>query len=423
MSQSAVGIGRWQGAGLMATTLLGTGVFILPQMSIAIAGEGALWAWVILTFAIIPVALVFGLLAGRIPHAAGPAYYVERVFGKTLGRTIGLCFLLVIPIGAPAAILMTFQFMNAMLPMDGLAQLAVQLLIIVVLLLLNMRGIQVSAKLQFSLTLSIVTVVALLMGSSSTSLMSADAVTPFAHWQLEPVMLAIGIGFWSFLGIEAMTHLAGDFEKPQKDMLPAMLMGTVLVGVIYLLCTLLLLNTPDTTEGVAMIAAFNYWLADTPLAGFGVQIIGILGVASGLATVNVYAASAARLMWSFAEQGVLPKRFAKRNEHGVPLNALLAILSIMAVVMVLTFISGQDLESLIAWSNGVFVVIYLLAMLSAFKLLGAKYRLLIAASCVFCIALGIALGFSMIYVAIMMAIVAPLIWLQKSHHQKRAVKV
>lgn len=68
-------IGRWQGAGLMATTLLGTGVFILPQMTLAKAGTSALWAWALLTLAIIPVTLVFGRLASRFPHAAGPAFF------------------------------------------------------------------------------------------------------------------------------------------------------------------------------------------------------------------------------------------------------------------------------------------------------------------------------------------------------------
>ncbi|MGL4894892.1 MAG: L-methionine/branched-chain amino acid transporter, partial [Shewanella sp.] len=122
-------IGRWQGAGLMATTLLGTGVFILPQMTIDKANSGALVAWLLLTFAIIPVALVFGRLASVFPHAAGPAYFVEQAFGRTAGRTIGLIFLLVVPMGAPAAILMTFQFVNALVPLGGWAMVACEVLV------------------------------------------------------------------------------------------------------------------------------------------------------------------------------------------------------------------------------------------------------------------------------------------------------
>ncbi|MBB1360880.1 MULTISPECIES: L-methionine/branched-chain amino acid transporter [unclassified Shewanella] len=415
MNQMTATIGRWQGAGLMATTLLGTGVFILPQMTIEVAGSGSLLAWLLLTVAIIPVALVFGLLASRFPHAAGPAYFIEKAFGATAGRTIGLIFLLVIPIGAPAAILMTFQFLEALISISGLGQLVAELLIVAVLLLLNIKGIQVSAKLQFALTLLIVSVVAILFGASG---LNVDQLQTFAHGshpQFSGVMLAMGIGFWSFLGIEAMTHLASDFRQPEKDLLPAMMMGTVLVGVIYLACTFLLLMVPTEGDGLAMISAFDYLLSNTFLGGYGAYIIGVLGIASGLATVNVYAASAARLLWSFSKEGILPRYFDKLNPHGVPFRALFAILGAMAVVIIVTFYSTQELEDLIAWSNGVFVIIYLLAMLSAAKLLSKRYLPLVIAGCLFCVGLGIALGSNMIYAIVLVLVIAPFMWWQKAH--------
>jgi amino acid efflux transporter len=415
MNQMTATIGRWQGAGLMATTLLGTGVFILPQMTIEVAGSGSLLAWLLLTVAIIPVALVFGLLASRFPHAAGPAYFIEKAFGATAGRTIGLIFLLVIPIGAPAAILMTFQFLEALISISGLGQLVAELLIVAVLLLLNIKGIQVSAKLQFALTLLIVSVVAILFGASGLNVDQLETFAHSSHPQFSGVMLAMGIGFWSFLGIEAMTHLASDFRQPDKDLLPAMMMGTVLVGVIYLACTFLLLMVPTEGDGLAMISAFDYLLSNTFLGGYGAYIIGVLGIASGLATVNVYAASAARLLWSFSKEGILPRYFDKVNPHGVPFRALFAILGAMAVVIIVTFYSTQELEDLIAWSNGVFVIIYLLAMLSAAKLLSKRYLPLVIAGCLFCVGLGIALGSNMIYAIVLVLVVAPFMWWQKAH--------
>jgi amino acid efflux transporter len=418
MNQITATIGRWQGAGLMATTLLGTGVFILPQMTIAVANNGAILAWLILTLAIIPVALVFGLLASRFPHAAGPAYFIERAFGPTLGRTVGLIFLLVIPIGAPAAILMTFQFMNALVPMSGWSQVGAELCVVAVLFLLNIRGIQVSAKLQFALTLAIVAVVVLLFGASGADVKTLGNVTD-GDFEFSGVMLAMGIGFWSFLGVEAMTHLANDFRRPDKDLLPAMMIGTVLVGIIYLACTLLLLMLPAPVEGVAMIAAFDHLLG-----GNGAQVIGILGIASGIATVNVYCASGARLLWSFSRDGILPKYFDQLNTSGVPLRALIAILITMAVVIVLSFVSDQEFEHLIAWSNGIFVIIYLLAMLSAARLLSKRFLPLVVIGSLFCIGLGFALGAHMWYAILMVTLIAPFMWWQQGHlTRKQAVKV
>ena len=421
MNQITGTIGRWQGAGLMATTLLGTGVFILPQMTIEVANSGALLAWIILTVAILPVAVVFGLLASRFPHAAGPAYFIEKAFGKTAGRTIGLLFLLVIPIGAPAAILMTFQFMDALVSMTGWAQLAAEVSIVGLLLLLNYRGIQVSAKLQFALTIAIVAVVAVLFGSSGASTEQWDSITDFAKPEVSSVMLAMGIGFWSFLGIEAMTHLANDFRQPEKDMLPAMMIGTVLVGIIYLVCTLLLLMVPVEAEGLAMIHAFNNLLSGFGVPAIGAQVIGVLGIASGLATVNVYCASAARLLWSFSKEGVLPKYFEKLNPHGVPLRALVTILASMIVVIVLTFVTEQKLEDLIAWSNGVFVIIYLLTMLSAAKLLSKRYLPLVVGGSIFCIGVGYALEENMLYSFILLLTVAPFMYWQKKHLNRKAL--
>lgn len=398
----------------MATTLLGTGVFILPQMTLEKAGTSALWAWALLTLAIIPVTLVFGRLASRFPHAAGPAFFVEKAFGRTLGRSIGLIFLLVIPMGAPAAILMTFQFVTALLPLAGAELLVAQLLVIGLLWLANLKGLQVSAKAQFALTLGIVAVVLALFMALGVQHHAVELPDFESAWQTGPMMLAAGIAFWSFLGVEAMTHLAHDFREPEKDMIPAMMIGTVLVGLIYLGCTSLLWLVPSST-GVAMMGVF-----DALLGGAGAQVIGVLGIAAGLATVNVYAGSAARLLWSFSREGIMPRYFQRLNDHGVPVRAQTAILGTMALVLTLVFVFKQDLEQLIAWSNGVFVIIYAMSMLAAWRLLGTSSRPWILLGLGFCIALGISLGERMAYAVLLLMLVLPLLWWQKGHLQRKA---
>ena len=153
----------WQGAALLATTLLGTGVFILPQLTIAQAGPFASWAWLLLTVLTIPVTFVFAALARVLPHAAGPAHFVGEAFGTIAGRVTGLMFVLVVPLGASAAMMMTYSFVAPLLsPWLGdlrYSQLPVELLFLLVLWLLNRRGVQLSAKLQLGLTLLIVAVV------------------------------------------------------------------------------------------------------------------------------------------------------------------------------------------------------------------------------------------------------------------------
>ncbi|MEH6533342.1 MAG: L-methionine/branched-chain amino acid transporter [Photobacterium frigidiphilum] len=436
MDDSSTKMGRWQGAGLMATTLLGTGVFILPQMTIDIAGYGAIYTWLLLTLAIIPVTVVFGALTAKFPHAAGPAYFVEQAFGQVAGRSIGLLFLFVVPIGAPAAILLTFHFVYALTPLSEQGLLAAELGSLLLLFALNYKGIQISAKLQFLLTLAIIIVVIALFSVIQFGLTTGEAASQtyssvLSQDKIQPnlIMTAAGLAFWSFLGVEAMSHLTNDFRNPQKDMLPAMMIGTVLVGGIYFLCTWVLLRMPMPTDVVAinlqngnlqssnlqssnlaMVNAFNYGFG-----GLGAQVIGILGIAGGLATVNVYTASLSRLAWSFSKDGVLPRYLSPLNQHNVPSRALAAILIVMGLVIVLAYVANRELEDLIAWVNGVFVVIYFASMMAAAKLLPKRYQSLIFLGCLFCALLAYGLGLKMVYALLLLCLTLPFLKWQQTH--------
>lgn len=396
-------IGRWQGAGLLATTLLGTGVFILPQMTIAIAQDNAIYTWILLTIAIIPVTLVFGKLAAKFPHAGGPAYFAEQAFGKTFGRSIGLIFLCIVPLGVPAAILMTLEFVHVLLPLHGWEILIAEALILALLFLLNHRGIQVSAKLQFALTLAVVALVFILLGIafgfSPTEITSKptqmNVATAFSL--SSPILVAAGIAFWSFLGVEAMTHLSAEFEDPQNDMIPAMMIGTVIVGIVYVACTVLLLQITNDSS-LQMVGAFNQLIGGE----IGAIVIGIIGIAGGLATTNVYTASTARLIQSFSEQAVLPSYFAKKNNYGVPERALKLVLVAMTITLTFSYFTGIDLEHLISWVNGVFVIIYFTTMIAALKLLNGANKLSILFGCVFCVLLASGLAEKMSYAVVLL---------------------
>ncbi len=401
----------------MATTLLGTGVFILPQMTVDVAGKGALWAWLALTITIIPVSLIFGKLASVHPHAAGPAYFTEKAFGRTLGHTVGLIFLFVVPVGSPAAILITFQFVDALFPVSGLRRLFSELVLISGLFIIGRQGLRVSAKVQFGLTLAVVTIVGILFGALTSNPDQFISLETHPAPEISLMLAAAGMAFWSFLGVEAMTHLADDFKRPEKDLLPAMMIGVVLVGLVYIACALLLLLV-STEENLAMAGVFNQLLG-----GHGQQIIGILGIASGLATVNVYCASAARLTRSFSQEGILPAWFEQVNQHKVPERALGVILLLTAAVLILTYVFEQDLERLISWSNGVFVIIYLMAMLSAVKLLSRKYLPWVIVGCGFCIATGFALGADMAYALLLTAAVMPFLWWQRHYLYRKATQI
>ena len=88
-------------------------------------------------------------------------------------------------------------------------------------------------------------------------------------------------------------------------------------------------------------------------------------------------------------------------------------------MIILTYATGQQLEDLIAWSNGVFVIIYLAAMFAAAKLLSKRYLPLILLSCILCTVIGFALAWNMAYAILLMLVLLPILWLQKGHLSRK----
>ncbi len=402
-------LGTWQGAGLLATTLLGTSVFILPQMTIDIAGQHAIWAWSLLTLSILPIALIFARLCAKYPHAGGPANFVELAFGKVKGQALGLSFLLVVPIGAPAALIMTYQFVDGLMMFNENIALLIQYGFIFSIYLLNIRGVSLAASIQLLLTLLIVIVVVALLlryfmsfdGASHQSILHIQS--HIEEKTVLSILPAAGLAFWSFLGIEAMAHLSTEFKNPKKNMTPAIIIATIVVGLIYVACTFLITHVP-TSSNLAIVEVFN-----TLMGSGGHLIIGILGIAGGLATVNVYTASCCKLMQSLSNQKLLPSAYSRQNSNGVANVALKHLTMIMLVVLTVSHIFSLDLEILVGLCNGVFVLIYAVSMISAIKLLPRKYLSLIVVGLAVCIVLAVSLAWKMIYALLLLMMLLPIV--------------
>ncbi|MBN1006098.1 L-methionine/branched-chain amino acid transporter [Amphritea pacifica] len=407
-------ITRWQGMGLIATTLLGTGVFILPQLTIVAAGNKAIWAWVILLLGILPLTWVFAQLGRRFTHAAGPAYFVERAFGPLASRVIGLLFLFSVPPGAAAALVMTFKFLEPIISLSAEQQLGGELLIFLLLFYINRRGLQLSGRIQMGLTLTILLVVALMLVTTLIQAPITD-VTPIMSQSVivgdySGLMQAIGLGIWSFLGIEAVTHLAGEFKDVQKDYIPATLTGVLLVGLIYIGCTWLSMWAPE--HPLAMVGLFELQFGNS-----GRWIIGGLGFISGIATINIYFASLSRLAWSFSHDGILPHQLRSLNQYRVPTTALITFILISALMLLLSYLARMNFTLMAHWVNGSFVVVYSASMLAAWKLLDKRCRPAIAISLIACGMFIYCLGSAMLY-ALLLGLLITMIMLGQQYWKR-----
>ena len=121
---------------------------------------------------------------------------------------------------------------------------------------MNIRGLQLSGKIQLVLTLLIATVVGVMLIAFVNS--DAPVADNIVKGSTSGVMVAISLAIWGFLGIEAVTHLSAEFKDVEKDFVPAVLLGTAVVGVIYMLCTYLSMLSPNTANTESKYCSYRY---------------------------------------------------------------------------------------------------------------------------------------------------------------------
>lgn len=396
MSRLNQELGLIQGIALLSTSLLGTGIFVVPALAATAAGPVSLWAWLILIALILPMAFTFAQLGRAYPHAGGAPHLIGKAFGARMERLSALLFLAVLPVGLPAALEIASGFAKAVWPLHSGGELLVQLATLAGLWLLGQRPARASGTLQALIALAIIASVALAWWLGDLPQAEQPLLPPLAgQWQLLPAALAVM--FWCFVGIEAFTHLGEEFRRPARDFPLALLGGVLLAGLVYWACSVAVLSF-HTYGDVHSDAGALPRLYQLLLGEQARWLVALVGYLACFASMNLYIQGFARLIWSLADEGKLPARLAARNRHGQPARALHLVILACAASAVVASLAGLGVDDLIRYANGNFVLIYLLSMAAGVCLLRGPWRLLAAVACLLCAAVLLMLGQDAAYV-------------------------
>ncbi len=390
MSRLNQELGLLQGIGLLSTSLLGTGIFVVPALAATTAGEASLWAWMLLIALVLPVAFTFAQLGRRFPHAGGAPHLIGRAFGARMERLSALLFLAVLPVGLPAALNIASGFWHALFDLSRAQDLAIQLGTLAAMLLLGQRPAKASSLIQGAIAVAIIGTIALIWWVGDLPTISQPLLPPISgSWHLLPA--ALGVMFWCFVGIEAFTHMGEEFKNPERDFPLALLFGVLLAGLVYWACSVAVLSFHAYGD-VQTDAASLPRLLDHLLGEKARWLAATVGYLACFASMNVYMQGFARLIWSLADEGKLPNSLAQRNAHGVPARALLLVLLSCAVCASLAVLLNLTVDDLIRYANGNFVVIYLLSMAAGAVLLRGIWRWLAVFSALLCSSVLVMLG-------------------------------
>ena len=395
MSRLNKELGLLQGVALLSTSLLGTGIFVVPALAATAAGAASLWAWMILIALVLPVAFTFAQLGKRFPHAGGAPHLIGRAFGLRMEGVSALLFLAVLPVGLPAALHIASGFWLALFDLDRTDLLLIELATLGAILLLGQRPPKASGMLQGLIAVAIVASVALIWWVGDLPHASQPLLPAMdGQWHLLPT--ALGVMFWCFVGIEAFTHLGEEFKHPRRDFPLALLLGVLLAGLVYWAFSVAVLSFGvygnEHSDAASLPRLMHRLLGDEAR-----WLVAAVGYLACFASMNVYVQGFARLIWSLADEDKLPSALAVRNRHGVPARALLLVVLICALCAALAAVLQLSVDDLIRYANGNFIVVYLLSMAAGVVLLRGVWRWVAGLSCALCGLVLLALGVDALY--------------------------
>jgi amino acid efflux transporter len=202
--------------------------------------------------------------------------------------------------------------------------------------------------------------------------------TPFAPHGWIAVGTAANLLIFSFVGWEAVAHLAGEFADPLRQLPRAMVAAFAAIAVLYLGLAV------ATVAVLGAAASSDVPLADLMESGLGRPGRVATAVAAVLLTIgpiNVYISGAVRLAGAM----------------GRPRAPLAVIAAVAGTILLLLAIGLADVQPLVRAASACFVAVYVTATAAGARLLEGRLRFVAAASFVLVV---VVLAFSGAYLAV-----------------------
>ncbi len=321
--------------------ILGAGVYAVTGTMAGYVG-GLLWVPFLLAFIVATLtALSYLELVTKYPQAAGAALYTHKAFGIHF-ITFIVAFAVIcsgITSAATSANTLAQNFFQGLAlngsldttdasgavisSVDKGVITAVAMGFMVLLALVNLRGVGESVKFNVVLTIVEATALCVVIGVGFSVVVRGEAdmseLFSFEDYKnigmLFAVTAATSIAFFAMVGFEDSVNMVEETKDPERIFPRTMLLGLGIAVVLYILVAIAVVSvlTPEELKGIAdsegraLVEVVHKGAGDFPID----KIFPFLAVFAVANTALINMLMASRLLYGMANQRVLPKQLGK----------------------------------------------------------------------------------------------------------------
>ena len=337
MSEKLVrGIGRWDLTAIAINTIIGTGIFLLPQKVTALIGGYSLLAFVACAVIIGFIVVCFAEVSSRFQATGGMYLYAREAFGSAVGFEVGWLYWIVRVTTFAANCNAFLIYLEIFFPSANQGYLRISIISAIVLMItvVNFIGVRESAWMTNIFTVGKIVPLLIFAAVGMFFISPANfnfAETPEYGKFSEAVLLLI----YAFVGFEAAAIPAGETKEPQKNVPFALLAALGFCAVLFILIQIVAIGTlPELAESKTPLAD----AAGKFMGSFGASFIAIGALVSILGNLNGGFLASSRIPFAMAEQKELPQILAKTHEKFK--TPFVSILLTSVVILILTIQSS-----------------------------------------------------------------------------------
>jgi basic amino acid/polyamine antiporter, APA family len=339
---------------------IGSGIFLTPSLIARVLPDPVMIAavWIVGGLMALSGALTFAELGGMMPGAGGVYTYLNSAYGGLFGFLYGWAYFLVVNTGGIAALSIAFAtYLGYIVPLgpEGIKIAAIAGLVIVTII--NILGVKAGGVFSDLFTLlklagiAGVIVVGFVWGAPSGIFSSAGTV-PAGSLSSALSVAMVGV-LWSYGGWQHATYTAAEARDPRRGIPRAMVIGSGIVVVVYLLANVayLALLSPQAMGASAHLAADALGSVLGPVGGTAVAVAIFI---STFGTAGIYTLTAPRIYHAMASDGVFFRSVAAVHPRfRTPVVAIL-LQSGWAILLVLLWGTFENLISYVVFTDWIF---------------------------------------------------------------------
>ncbi|GAB3385285.1 amino acid permease [Massilia agri] len=368
-------LGLRQAIALIVGVVIGAGIFKSPSIVAGLSGS-ADWMfamWVLGGVISLVGALCYAELTTAYPHPGGDYHFLHRAYGRGTAFLFGWARFAVITTGSIALLAFVFgDYMQQAAPLTMLPHAwgatAYAAAIIVILSLLNLRGLRTGAGAQMWLTLAEIGGLVLLAVAAAFFTEPAAAPPPGAA--VAPVSFGMAMVFvlLTYGGWNEAAYISAELRGGASSMVRALTLSILIITVLYLMVTWACLQTLGM-QGMASSEALAADVMGVAFGASGERVISVLVAISALTSINATMIVGARTGYAMGcDWGRLGRLGQWDGERGTPAVAMGVQCGAALLLVGVGTALGSGFKAMVEFTAPVFWLFFLLSGVSLFVL-------------------------------------------------------